>query len=445
MKQNRTVKFVLFFLLILCTVSHDLVATFQINHIFHAPMRTRDFFHNDKTYTSGSFFFSHAKKGFNFNEKKVGILNLDGDYNLKVITQALDIYNNDLNNTAYINPLEKLDTNYLRRDAIYDTAATVQTYGINLSHEQRLFKDFLFCGVSLPILHLRTHNKTTFSAKKSDPFIVDIFNNDKTKWHNIEVARRDIHKELGLQGNLWSRTSAGDCEFHIALHKSWDYALMCKKIQLTCRFGAVAPTGIQRNDDYMSSVSFGNDGHWSIYNSLGIDIELKQNLTTGIFTSFVFPLGHNHKEKRIAVYEEPCYLSPLKKDLKIEPGILWSAAPYITFENLLQGANLHIKYTYMHHQKNKIAELDSDDLVKSYLQRIDGLFVDTEGIAQVKRSKKQNKWHEHYMTFEANYSPHLALKKWWYEPNFYALYNYPLGGRGAAQNYHFEFGMVLHF
>ncbi|MBL4587816.1 hypothetical protein JKY79_00550 [Candidatus Babeliales bacterium] len=445
MKQKTAIKFVAFFLLTLWTVNHNLIAALQTNHIFHTPIRTRDFFYNNKTQSSGSFFFSHAKKGFNFNEKKVSVLSLDGEYNLKEITKALDIYNNDLENNTYVNPLGKLSTDYLGRNAIYDNAVTIQTYGINISHEQRLFKDLLFFGVKLPIVHLRTHNKTVFSTKKSDPFFNDIYNNDPTKWHNIEVARRDIHQELGLQGNLWSQTSIGDCEFHLALHKAWDHVLMCKKIQLSCRLGSVAPTGIERDDDYMSSVAFGNNGHWSIYGSLGAEVELKQNLTTGILTSIVFPLSHKDLQQRIAVYEEPSYLSPLKMDIKVQSGILWSVAPYVTFENLLQGANLHIKYTYMQHTKNKLTEINHDDPVKSYLTRADGLFVDTEGLLQVKRLKEQNKWHEHYLTFEANYNPHLALKKWWYDPHFYALYNYPLGGRGAAQNYHFEFGIVLHF
>jgi hypothetical protein len=59
--------------------------------------------------------------------------------------------------------------------------------------------------------------------------------------------------------------------------------------------------------------------------------------------------------------------------------------------------------------------------------------------------KKNGKWYDHYMTFEAMYNPAEALKKWWYDPHFYAVYNYPIGGRGAAQNHHIGLGIVLHF
>ncbi len=447
MKKIRITKLKIknYIVLLLLVAIQQLDASFNINHVFHLPIKTKDFFQNKKTASGLGFFFSHAKKGYDYNDKKTSILNIEGEYNLKTITKALDILHSDLGEPGYINPIKNLNPLYDGRNGIYDVNSVVRTCGITLAHEQRLYQNLLFCGFSLPILYLNTLNKVTFSTKKSDSYLVNVYNTDPAAWHEIETRRRDIHQELGLKGNLWSKTSIGDCEFHLGLHKNWEHVLFCKEIQLSFRLGAVAPTGIQYEDDYISSVACGNNGHWSIYSALGFDINIKQNLHIGMLSSLVFPFARIRPQQRISIYEEPSYMSPLKKDLYIKPGMLWSLSPYITFENLLQGAHLHVKYTYLHHNKNKIKEVNTDGQIESYLTRTSGPGVTTDGILQIKRLKKNGKWYDHYMTFEAMYNPAEALKKWWYDPHFYAVYNYPIGGRGAAQNHHIGLGIVLHF
>jgi hypothetical protein len=221
--------------------------------------------------------------------------------------------------------------------------------------------------------------------------------------------------------------------------------LLCKEIQLAFRVGCLAPTGIQRDDNYLSSVSFGNEGFWNVYAVAGFYAILKQNLHVGCLTSLTVPVAKTVTNKRISLFEEPDYVSPLKKDLDIYPGVSLSVSPYVIFENLLDGIHFQIQYAYLQHSKDSISEIRVENSSASYLTREPSALVEADDLKDVRKKKKNNKWLDHYLSFEVLYNPKIALKKWWCDPHFYLLYNYPLGGRGTAFNHHVSLGMTLHF
>lgn len=412
------------------------------NRVMQFLVQPREFFGSKRSEAQPALFFTTASKADNRDGGDIGIPELEGQYNLKTMIQALELYNADLGQ-VYTNPLEALSPTYVDKDLVYRVDGKVRSFGVMLEHDQMLYKSFVSVGFSLPILYFNTLSRTVYSQQKSN----DIFKNlTEAEFNQIEVVRRQIQEALGLGGNLWSTTGIGDLDLHATLHGYAEHRFLLKSIQASVRLGCMVPTGFKREQQYISSLPIMNDGHWGLYGTMGVNAELKQNLKLGLMMSWLWQIKRVQHDRQISVYQEATYVSPLAKNISVQPGYTFSVAPFLTLENLMDGVHFQVKYTYLRHGNDSLYDITTEDTPASYLTRGISDGITDKNLTDLRETKKRNSgWRNHYMTFQVTYDSKEAMKNWWFSPDLFASYDYPLGGRGVANNHQLTVGVGLHF
>ncbi len=399
-----------------------------------------------------SVFYATASTACSRYGGSCGIPELYGSYNLKDVIYSLQQanpgeYEGDNNPIYTVTNSHALDGKNLP----FSVTGKINTVGLILDYEQNLrfinLKNFTI-GLWLPVMNSDVVSRFEFDRKKygriTDPEV-----------QKIDEIRRLTHKEIGFEGTNISRGGVGDIDAHLRWNYFLDHKLLMRSIDLNIQGGVVIPTGRKMNIDYPASAPFMNDGHWGLYLDFVPEFELKQDLKVGLIIGGLWQFN-DMQTRRVAIYKEPSNYSALIGKIKIDPGNVFKVSPYLTLENLADGAHIQIRYTYLRHGMDKWTDKRGTESIESipcYLEteaRIDPnnpkKDITHDDLAENLHYKNQlSKWSAQYFTIEAIYDSKLALKNWSMNPKFYASYDMPISVNGFCKTYMITLGAQLFF
>lgn len=428
------------------TLINTLSADHRINRFFPAYEQTDLYTNTEQPRLFASNFFSTANRAFERHRGfSVGNGELNGNYDLQDIINSVQSVSS--NSSAITNIL---GTKFANVTLPFSIGERISAIGAYLSFDYPLKKLPLVLGLRLPFAHVvgtefYEFNTTYFLSKMQNEGIVVTEAEQATIAEVADKARRKAHDLMHITVNDWTQDTLGDLDLYGRWNYYADHQLLMRSINLNVQVGLTFPTSKLTDTKHPASIPFAHNGHYSIYYTAAPELELRQDLKIGCLIHALYQFGKNHS-RRLPVLKEPLAFSALVGDTHIQPGVTARLAPYITLENLIDGLNLQLRYTYTRHTEDTIRDIRNDKAIPSYLTQNPSSTLPAETITRNQHTKKLlSSWRSHYLTFTASYDTKEALQKTKFSPTFYTEYNYPFGGRGVSEAYSIGCGVALRF
>ena len=421
-------------------------ATHNTSRYFPFLERPEDYVLRNRSHITPSLFITRASTAFKRGGGNAGIPELWGFYDLNNVIGSLQ----EVQGAAFVNPIiteRGPGDSWINKSIRFKVGGKIKGRGILLNYEQDLKWNGFQIGAFIPFMHINTCERYSFLANESDPQLQSLRAGELAQ---LDRIRRSVHKQLGLQGEDYTKTGFGDLDLHLRWNHNWDHKLRVKNIDLNLQIGTVAPVGVDSDPSFASSVSFMGDGHWALYFDIVTELELKQDWKFGLMLGIAHQF-ENTRKLRIPVYKEPAIFSALFTDVKIDPGTTYKVSPYFTLDNLTDGVNFQVRYTYLRHDEDKWYDKRNSPAIKSYLNQtagdtISGETLTTESILNNVAAKKTiSLWREHYITLQFAYDSKAANNHWVLDPAIYAAFDYQFGGNGSCKTHQLAVGVELHF
>ena len=390
-----------------------------------------------------SFFMTFASSALQRDNDDGGCspIELWGKYDFRELIQARNIY---VGNTT--DPLAA-DSAFTGRDKlIYRVDSDIKTTGLMLAYDLRLgdctIKNARWSiGASVPVASVQTFVKYTFNKDASDFASIS---DDSVAL--LDVRRRKFHQDIGLAGNVWNQVGLGDLDVHLNWTYERDHCLKMRNVILQNSLGVLIPVGKRSHFSFPSSVDLLGSGHAGIFNDLFMEFELKTNWKLGFLLSGLWQF-EDMRQRKISVYKEPAPFSPLlANNIAIRPGFTFKMAPSFALENIMEGVNAKATYTYVRHGEDIWEQRNDIDGGRSYLvckptTKISPIDI----IENVNAKQFATSWRGHFISLDIAYDSNQTLNHWKYDPVFFVVYDYPLGGLGASKASELKLGVKLRF
>ncbi len=434
--------------------SFSIYASHNASRYFPFLERPAEYVLKGKSHVSPSFFYIKADTAFARGGGNAGIPELYGKYDLRDVIASLE----KVKGAGFVNPIEAEkgpNDAWLNKSIRFSVNGKVKARGLILNYEQafRAHGQFLSwkglsVGLSFPLMHVNTSDNFYFLASESDTQVQNLKPGELDQLNRI---RRKTHDELGLQGGDWTKSGVGDIDLHAGLNYNWDHKWLMRSIDLNFRLGTTIPTGPNYDIDVPSAVSFMGNGHWSLYFDVLPELELKQDWKIGLMLGFMYQFN-NTRTLRLPVFQEPALFSALISDVKTDPGFSFKFSPYFIAENLTDGVDFQLRYTYLRHHDDKWIDSRVNPSVKSYLNQEvgttmwEGKDLTQEDISNNIASKKDlTRWRMHYITLELVYDSSEAGNNWVLDPKIFLTYDYQFSGNGSCKSHQLTLGVQASF
>lgn len=256
--------------------------------------------------------------------KDIGIPEIFGVYDLNAINTAL----------TRVNP------NHISRIAqnpVVPARGKLEGQGVSFAYDQQI-TNWLAAGVSFSFLHLNSNQKFTFGEN-----VVGRTDDD---------IRRRFNTELGIASTAWSHSGITDVDAYVRFGNVWNYVLKCRRIDSGIKFGALLPSGVQRDLANPASVPFGADGHYGFYVGYDGQFELKEDLKVGLISRLSKRFSRT-KIHRMPVAGENELYGALVAPARVEPGVTFVFAPYLRLEGIRDGLGVMVNYTLIWHDNDE--------------------------------------------------------------------------------------------
>ena len=396
-----------------------------------------------RSFLDVAVFYETASTAFRRYGGSCGIPELYGSYDLKDVITSLQTANPGEN----YNPIEEVTgSNYLEGKSLkFGNSGKINTVGLTFNYEQNLkfanLKDITL-GIWFPVMNTDVISRFQFNRKD---FQESYRHLNDSEVQSIDAIRRLTHKEIGFKGTNVSRGGIGDIDLHARWNYFLDHKLMMRGINLCAQFGVNIPSGKKMDIDYPASVPFMNDGHWGVYLDLVSEFELKQDLKVGLILGGLWQFDDT-QNRRLAIGKEPTIYSALIGKVKINPGNVFKVSPYLTLENLADGVNIQLRYTYLRHGMDTWQDERVDQSIESYLDTFPHAGLTAEELEKNLSLKNQlSKWSANYFTIQVVYDSKSALKSWFLDPKIYASYDMPISGNGFCKTNQITVGAQFFF
>ncbi|MBD3231710.1 hypothetical protein GF322_03535 [Candidatus Dependentiae bacterium] len=444
MYKNKLSLINLFLLANIFLLKHSpLYSTHNTSKYFPFLERPEEYILQGKSHISPEIFYVKASTAFKRGGGNGGIPELWGRYYLNDVIASLQEVK------GIPNPIEierGPNNNWLNKSIRFKVNGKIKAIGLILNNEQILKNGFQI-GANIPFMHVNSSHNFALVPQDSDYVFQNLRDGEASQ---LDRIRRQINKELGLNGGDWIKTGFGDLDLHARYSKDWNYFLKMRKINFNFQTGFVVPTGVNSDNNYASSVSYMGNGHWTWYLDFVPEFELKQDWNLGFMFGMAYQF-ENTRKLRIPVYQEPAIFSALVTNVKIEPGMTFKVSPYFTLGNLSDGLDFHVRYTYLRHNKDKWYDKRNNPTIKSYLNQVPGNVIGSTTLTEeninnnIKEKENLSLWRAHYITLQFSYNSKEAGNKWILDPTIYALLDYQFSGNGSCKTHQFSVGVELHF
>jgi len=436
-----------FFVATICMVFQSVYVFTSHNASRYFPFleRPEEYVRRGRSHISPSVFFSKASTAFKRGGGNTGIPELWGNYDLRDVIKSLEI----VTGAGFTNPIvEERGPNdeWIDKSIKYKVEGKVKARGLIVNYRQELFHGFSI-GASLPVMHVNTNDRFTFVQEDSAYELQNLRDGEVLQ---LDRIRRKVHADLGLKGGDWEQTGVGDLDVTIQYNKIWDHPWVLRSIDLSMMTGLVVPMGSNSDTRYPSSVSFMGNGHWTWYLDNVTEFELKQDWKLGCMLGFMYQFD-NTRQLRIPTYQEPAIFSALLADVDIDRGVTFKVSPYFCAQNLTDGVNFHLRYTYLRHNEDRWADKRQNPTTDSYLQLSPGDVIFTDALTQedissnISAKKSLTRWRSHYITLQFSYDSKEAACNWILDPTIYLTYDYLMNGNGVCKTHQLAVGVELHF
>lgn len=169
---------------------------------------------------------------------------------------------------------------------------------------------------------------------------------------DITVTNAELHKALGLQPPLWSKTGITDLDIYLRWASVLDYRFKLKRLEAAFKLGLLAPTADPRNINNPASIPFGLDRHWGMYGEVRVDAVLKEDLSAG----FLLNLSKRFRRtslQRMPIFREPTNYGAVVGLAEVEPGVTIGFLPYVNFERVRNGLGFRVDYSLVFHEEDE--------------------------------------------------------------------------------------------
>jgi hypothetical protein len=403
-----------------------------------------------RSHVSPSLFYIKADTASKRGGGNAGIPELYGEYDLRDIIASL----RQVNGASFIDPIVEergAGDAWIDKSIKFKVNGKTKARGFLLNYEQyvRVRGQYLSfrgmnLGLSVPLMYVNTSDNFYFLESSSDTVVKNLRSGELDQLNRI---RRKTNDDLGLLGGNWTKTGPGDIDLHAGLNFYWDHKWLMRSIDLNFRLGTTAPTGVNSNKNYSSSLSFMGNGHWSIYFDMLSEFELKQDWKIGVLASAMYQFN-NTRTFRLPVYQEPAIFSALVSGLKVDPGMTFKFSPYFVAQNLTDGIDFQVRYTYLRHNNDKWIDERENPTIKSYLNQEVGTEIWTgknltqEDIDNNIASKTNlTRWRMHYISLELVYDSKDAGNNWVLNPKIFLTFDYQFNGNGSSKTHQLTLGV----
>lgn len=325
-------------------------------------------------------FLMTASRARGFDDKPIGIPELDGKYDLIRVGKALEI-------TGKENPVP--DEWQSKNQLLLDMNGKLSAQGFWIGYEQAL-TNWFSPGISFYFM----------SASSRYEFVIpDILRRelklDQNRGSEI-VLEKTIAKAndlLGITDNQFKKSGVPDIDLYIRFGIVRDYVHKFRKIDLGFTIGMLIPSGPKIEINNPASVPFGANGHWGLYFDGEAFLELKDDFIVGLWIQFVKRFEKT-SIRRIPVNGEPLRFGALVGPVQVNPGLTFGISPFVDLEGIRDALGVKARYTFIHHAEDHWIDVRDDQTIPSMLFTTDG--IETHSVSR--------SWINEYITLSLIYN-----------------------------------------
>ena len=353
---------------------------------------------------SGDLFIMTANDASLDNDDSIGIPEIFGKYFQNKLANAIE----ELTGT---NPLASSGdfAQLASLDILWNMKGKLEAQGVALAYNQ-----YLTDNVSFGFNFFAMHVFSSIKFELAEPSVLSL---TFDQVNSLDTLRRSMQQSVGLQAPKSSRAGFSDIDLYFRFGNIWEYTYKLRRVDAGLRVGAMIPTGLTREIDNPASVPFGGNGHWGVYGALDLEIELKEDWKVGLFARASKRFEKKKKDRIMLAGEQPLF-GALVGDVTNDPGLNLVVAPYIRIEDIRDGLGMQVKYTYVNH---------FDDLVA------DARFGSKMPPAQFGPLNEVTDWSSEYLTLNIFYDFSRVRMGQCYAPIFSFMWDIPIQFLGVSR------------
>lgn len=319
---------------------------YRATNLFQEPRFERSYLTTfDVSVAAGS-----TKKARNSHRDTVPLLDIYGPYNMidlgvgvpgKNLCNLVDMTLVELSRTPSRTVLDcNCDPKY--QFGFFSVGGEFNIIEANIFYTQNLTKGFFF-QIHAPIRKLQIHDICFKDISPCD----DLCPNKETPiWQTFLCLFNDMLNQYCLSIAPFCKTGIGDTSFLIGWTHNHQDTEVLDFIDMTFKFGILAPTGAKRNEDQVFSLPMGYNGHWGVPISADLALGLYDWLTIGGHVDAIF-FAKTTRDIRLktALYQSGL-IKLAKGQVTIDRRSLWNAGLYLKADHITRGLSLLFGYTF---------------------------------------------------------------------------------------------------
>lgn len=303
----------------------------------------------------------HTKKGRNEHGDTVPLLDTFGLHNMHDL--GVNVPDKDTNNMQDIILIQLARTPGRGSQSTCGDCFTQPQFGFfsilgkfSIIESNLFFIQNISCGfftqVHLPIRSLEVDHICFEDISPTDMVCP---NSTTPIWQAFKEQFHEILKRYDLCAGSVRETGVGDLSILAGWTRSHQETTVLDFIDTTFKFGILAPTGKQRNENQVFSIPLGYNGHFGFPLSADLALGLYEWLTFGFHIDAIFFLDKT-KEIRLKTAPDQSGLIKLAKGTaKINRGTLWNAGLFAKADHLCHGFSFIFGYSFAKQNRDHVA------------------------------------------------------------------------------------------
>lgn len=354
------------------------------------------------------------------DEKDVGIFEIFGNFFENKLADAIVAI-------GLPDPFDQFPTlqQFRNQEILWNMEGKIQSQGASFQWDQYIW-NYFWIGFSGFFMHLYSRNN--FELNQRTILNLGISPDDQVR---LDELRRQMNGTLGIKAPVFNKTGISDIDCYLRIGNIWEYLYKFRRVDAGLKVGAMIPSGVSREVNNPASIPFGGDGHWGVYTSANVELELKEDWKVGGHVR-VNKRFSKTKNERLPVVNEQQLYGAVEGLAKIDPGVTFIVAPYARLENIREGFGLQIGYTIVHHMKDKWT---------------DARLIQSPAVNLEENEKKSN-WTSEYVIVDAFFDSARLLPPDCNAPILSFKWDVPVrlfGAKGAVKTNRIMLGIELNY